>query len=232
MTVLPDWVCEILSPGHERKDTITHFLQLQRAGVPYYWIIDPGDWVLIVYALHDGRYRTVFTASRPCPTCARRTFGATRSPRAVNTPRAACPSTTSFPTARAPGLLHPGGIQPLRAAAGDRRQRPLASPARLDRGRATRRGGGRTRRGRGRRAPAGRSGTGSVARADRALHRLSILVLPVEVIRSGCRRPCEASIHRPAGAPRRLRLDTGRWSGRDGRLWPTSAAGAPSPSGC
>ena len=24
MTELPDWVCEIISPGHERKDTLTH----------------------------------------------------------------------------------------------------------------------------------------------------------------------------------------------------------------
>jgi Uma2 family endonuclease len=63
MTVLPDWVCEILSPGHERKDTITHFLNLQRAGVPHYWIIDPEGRALIAYALDDGRYRTIFTAS-------------------------------------------------------------------------------------------------------------------------------------------------------------------------
>jgi len=31
--------------------------------VPYYWIIDPEDRVLIAYALDDGRYRTVFAAS-------------------------------------------------------------------------------------------------------------------------------------------------------------------------
>jgi len=34
MTLLPDWVCEILSPEHKRTDTVTHFLRLQRAGVP------------------------------------------------------------------------------------------------------------------------------------------------------------------------------------------------------
>jgi len=63
MTVLPDWVCEILSSGHERKDTLTHFLRLQRAGVPFYWIVDPEDRAVIAHALDDGRYRTVFTAS-------------------------------------------------------------------------------------------------------------------------------------------------------------------------
>jgi Uma2 family endonuclease len=63
MTVLPDWVCEILSPGHERKDTITHFLRLQRAGVPHYWIIGPEGRVLIAHAPDDGCYRTIVTAS-------------------------------------------------------------------------------------------------------------------------------------------------------------------------
>ena len=65
MTLLPDWVCEILSPGHERKDTVTHFLRLQRAGVPYYWIIAPEDRALIAYALDAGGYRAVFTAEGP-----------------------------------------------------------------------------------------------------------------------------------------------------------------------
>ena len=31
--------------------------------MPYYWIIDPEDRVLIAYALDDGCYRTVFAAS-------------------------------------------------------------------------------------------------------------------------------------------------------------------------
>ncbi len=31
----PDWVCEIVSPGHERKDTLKLFLLLQRHRVPF-----------------------------------------------------------------------------------------------------------------------------------------------------------------------------------------------------
>ncbi len=63
MSVLPDWVCEILSPGHERKDTLTHhLLRLQRAGVPFYWIIAPEDRALIAYALDAGGYHAAFTA--------------------------------------------------------------------------------------------------------------------------------------------------------------------------
>jgi Uma2 family endonuclease len=65
MTLLPDWVCEILSPGHERKDTVTHFLRLQRAAVPFYWIIDPEGRALIAYALDKGAYRVCFTAEGP-----------------------------------------------------------------------------------------------------------------------------------------------------------------------
>jgi Uma2 family endonuclease len=62
MTILPDWVCEILSPGHERKDRVMHFIRLQRAGVPFYWMVAPQERALIAYALDGGCYRAVFTA--------------------------------------------------------------------------------------------------------------------------------------------------------------------------
>jgi Uma2 family endonuclease len=56
MAVRPDWVCEIVSPGHESKDTLDLFLLLQRQQVPYYWIIWPERRALIVYGLRDGKY--------------------------------------------------------------------------------------------------------------------------------------------------------------------------------
>ena len=65
MTLLPDWVCEILSPGHERKDLVHHLMLLQRAGVPHYWIISPEDRTLIAYALDAGGYRVIFSAEYP-----------------------------------------------------------------------------------------------------------------------------------------------------------------------
>ncbi len=66
MTLTPDWVCEILSPGHERKDMVHHLLLLQRARVPYYWILSPEDRTLIAYALDGGSYRLCyFVAYRP-----------------------------------------------------------------------------------------------------------------------------------------------------------------------
>jgi Uma2 family endonuclease len=61
MEILPDWVCEITSPGHERKDLFHHFMLLQRHGVPDYWIISPEDKTLIAYRLVDGKYHVVFS---------------------------------------------------------------------------------------------------------------------------------------------------------------------------
>jgi Uma2 family endonuclease len=61
----PDWVCEIVSPGHERKDTLTLFLLLQRHRVPYYWLIWPEERTLIAHQLDGEGYRVVATVARP-----------------------------------------------------------------------------------------------------------------------------------------------------------------------
>lgn len=39
VNVTPDRVCEIISPGHEKKDTFHNFVLLQKYRIPYYWII-------------------------------------------------------------------------------------------------------------------------------------------------------------------------------------------------
>jgi Uma2 family endonuclease len=57
----PDWVCEIVSPGHERKDTLQLPLLLQRHRVPFYWLIWPEDRVLIAHQLDGANYRTIAT---------------------------------------------------------------------------------------------------------------------------------------------------------------------------
>ena len=67
MELTPDWVCEIVSPDHERKDTLTLFLLLQRHGVPFYWLIWPEDRTLIAYALDGGQYRICATITEPAP---------------------------------------------------------------------------------------------------------------------------------------------------------------------
>jgi Uma2 family endonuclease len=63
----PDWVCEIVSPGNERKDTLTLLLLLQRRLVPYYWLIWPEERTLLAYGLDGVSYRIVanLTAAGP-----------------------------------------------------------------------------------------------------------------------------------------------------------------------
>ena len=56
MQVLPDWVCEITSPGHERKDVFHKFMLLQRHQVPHYWLISPEAKTLIAYQWDAGQY--------------------------------------------------------------------------------------------------------------------------------------------------------------------------------
>jgi Uma2 family endonuclease len=67
MELTPDWVCEIVSPGHERKDTLTLFLLLQRHRVPFYWLIWPEDRTLVAFALEDDKYRVCATITEPAP---------------------------------------------------------------------------------------------------------------------------------------------------------------------
>ena len=61
----PDWVCEIVSPGHERKDTLTLFLLLQHHRVPFYWLIWPESRTLIAYQLDGEHYRVIATITEP-----------------------------------------------------------------------------------------------------------------------------------------------------------------------
>ena len=56
MEITPDWVCELVSKGHENKDTLRNFNTLMSYKVPYYWIIWPEDKALIAYKLVDGKY--------------------------------------------------------------------------------------------------------------------------------------------------------------------------------
>jgi Uma2 family endonuclease len=61
MREIPDWVCEITSPGHERKDLFHNFMLLQRSNVSYYWVISPEDKTLIAYRLVDENYHVTFS---------------------------------------------------------------------------------------------------------------------------------------------------------------------------
>jgi Uma2 family endonuclease len=61
--VRPDWVCEIVSPKHERHDFVTKPQTLHVAEVPYYWILHPEEKMLIVQRWTAKGYLTILTAS-------------------------------------------------------------------------------------------------------------------------------------------------------------------------
>jgi Uma2 family endonuclease len=59
----PDWVCEILSPSHEKRDLHDKWWVLQRAGVPHYWIVHPEEKVVHMYRLERPGYTCILTAT-------------------------------------------------------------------------------------------------------------------------------------------------------------------------
>jgi Uma2 family endonuclease len=52
--VVPDWICEILSPSTAARDRVQKRHLYARAGVRYYWIIDPDVRVLEALELKSG----------------------------------------------------------------------------------------------------------------------------------------------------------------------------------
>ncbi len=54
--VVPDWVCEVLSPGTQRKDRVIKMKVYARFGVAFLWLVDPNARILETYALADGQW--------------------------------------------------------------------------------------------------------------------------------------------------------------------------------
>lgn len=67
MDIAPDWVCEITSPGHERKDLFNNFMLFQRYEVPFYWVICPEENALIAYRLTGETYQVIFSVACKTP---------------------------------------------------------------------------------------------------------------------------------------------------------------------
>lgn len=59
----PDWVCEIVSPSHERHDLVTKPTVLHAAEVPHYWVVDPVTRLLFVHRWSPDGYVVVQRAS-------------------------------------------------------------------------------------------------------------------------------------------------------------------------
>lgn len=58
----PDWVCELLSPGHHKRDRVDKSAVLFRSKVPHYWIVDPEEKLLEIYRWTPEGYTLVRTA--------------------------------------------------------------------------------------------------------------------------------------------------------------------------
>ncbi|MGH8477670.1 MAG: Uma2 family endonuclease [Methylococcales bacterium] len=54
--VVPDWVCEILSPATAKKDRTLKMPLYARHGVVYLWLVEPLQHTLEVFELQAGRW--------------------------------------------------------------------------------------------------------------------------------------------------------------------------------
>jgi Uma2 family endonuclease len=57
--VVPDWVCEVVSPATAKKDRVVKLPVYARHGVPYLWLVDPLARTLETLALQDGRWTVI-----------------------------------------------------------------------------------------------------------------------------------------------------------------------------
>ena len=55
-TVVPDWVCEVLSPSTLRLDLVGKKAVYARTGVSYLWFVDPGECSLEAFTLRDREW--------------------------------------------------------------------------------------------------------------------------------------------------------------------------------
>jgi Uma2 family endonuclease len=59
VSITPDWVCEIVSPKHEKTDLVDKARVLHRAKVPHYWLAIPEEKVLLVQRWSADGYTIV-----------------------------------------------------------------------------------------------------------------------------------------------------------------------------
>jgi Uma2 family endonuclease len=60
----PDWVCEVVSPGNAKDDTVKKLRLYHQVAVPHYWIVDPRDSTLTVMRWSADGYVTLMRAER------------------------------------------------------------------------------------------------------------------------------------------------------------------------
>jgi Uma2 family endonuclease len=62
VTIVPDWVCEVLSPSTERLDRVERLAVYAREGVAHVWFVNPTARTLEVPRLEKGRWLLVATS--------------------------------------------------------------------------------------------------------------------------------------------------------------------------
>jgi Uma2 family endonuclease len=61
--VRPDWVCELVSPRNEKRDTVDKFQVLHSNRVSHYWIGNPIEQTLAVHRWESAGYLVILTAA-------------------------------------------------------------------------------------------------------------------------------------------------------------------------
>jgi len=59
IAVVPDWVCEILSPSNAAHDRVTKAKLYAEHGVQHLWLLDPGERILEAFALSGGLWTRI-----------------------------------------------------------------------------------------------------------------------------------------------------------------------------
>ncbi len=67
--VVPDWVCEILSPSTAQKDRARKLPVYARHGVSHAWLVDPLARTLEAFALREGSWLLIATLKDDDPVC-------------------------------------------------------------------------------------------------------------------------------------------------------------------
>jgi len=67
--VVPDWVCEVLSPRTQRHDLLVKMPYYAKVGVNYAWLIDGTSRTITAHRLEAGRWLVPFAAHSRCARC-------------------------------------------------------------------------------------------------------------------------------------------------------------------
>lgn len=62
---VPDWVCEVVSPGSARHDRVLKLSFYARAGIRHAWLVDPMAETLEVFRLEDSAWVRALAAGGP-----------------------------------------------------------------------------------------------------------------------------------------------------------------------